>query len=142
MKQLLVLSGKGGTGKSTVASAFIKLGQVKACADCDVDAPNLHLLMTELGEPDRAGAVGRFVERQEQGRNGHGVPRAAREFAVEDHEPDAMAAARSPHRSASVGRTSAGTRIARAAANRLSSSACQAAWNARSKASPVVARSG
>ena len=54
MKQLLVLSGKGGTGKTTVASAFIKLAKVKACADCDVDAPNLHLLMPELGEPDRA----------------------------------------------------------------------------------------
>ena len=54
MKQLLVLSGKGGTGKTTVASAFIKLAKVKACADCDVDAPNLHLLMQELEEPDRA----------------------------------------------------------------------------------------
>ena len=54
MKQLLVLSGKGGTGKTTVASAFIKLAKVKACADCDVDAPNLHMLMQELEEPDRA----------------------------------------------------------------------------------------
>lgn len=45
MKQLLVISGKGGTGKTTVASAFIKLSQAKAYADCDVDAPNLHLTM-------------------------------------------------------------------------------------------------
>lgn len=44
MKQLLILSGKGGTGKTTVASAFVKLSQVKAFADCDVDAPNLHLV--------------------------------------------------------------------------------------------------
>jgi MinD superfamily P-loop ATPase len=44
MKQLLVLSGKGGTGKTTVASAFIKLSNAKAYADCDVDAPNLHLV--------------------------------------------------------------------------------------------------
>lgn len=44
MKQLLVLSGKGGTGKTTIASAFIELGQAKAYADCDVDAPNLHLV--------------------------------------------------------------------------------------------------
>jgi MinD superfamily P-loop ATPase len=43
MKQLLILSGKGGTGKTTVASAFIKLSQAKTYADCDVDAPNLHL---------------------------------------------------------------------------------------------------
>lgn len=45
MKQLLILSGKGGTGKTTVASAFIHLLQAKAYADCDVDAPNLHLVM-------------------------------------------------------------------------------------------------
>jgi MinD superfamily P-loop ATPase len=45
MKQLLILSGKGGTGKTTVASAFVKLSKAKAYADCDVDAPNLHLVM-------------------------------------------------------------------------------------------------
>ena len=45
MKQLLILSGKGGTGKTTVATAFIKLSNAKGYADCDVDAPNLHLLM-------------------------------------------------------------------------------------------------
>jgi len=47
MKQLLILSGKGGTGKTTVASAFIKLANAKAFADCDVEAPNLHLLNKE-----------------------------------------------------------------------------------------------
>lgn len=45
MKQLLILSGKGGTGKTTIASAFIKLSKARAYADCDVDAPNLHLIM-------------------------------------------------------------------------------------------------
>jgi MinD superfamily P-loop ATPase len=45
MKQLLILSGKGGTGKTTVAAAFIKLSGCRAYADCDVDAPNLHLLL-------------------------------------------------------------------------------------------------
>jgi MinD superfamily P-loop ATPase len=47
MKQLLILSGKGGTGKTTIASAFIKLSGAKAYADCDVDAPNLHLIMKQ-----------------------------------------------------------------------------------------------
>lgn len=47
MKQLLILSGKGGTGKTTIASAFIKLANAKAYADCDVDAPNLHLIMNQ-----------------------------------------------------------------------------------------------
>ena len=44
MKQLLILSGKGGTGKTTTAAAFIALAEAKAFADCDVDAPNLHLV--------------------------------------------------------------------------------------------------
>ncbi len=44
MKQLLILSGKGGTGKTTVASAFISLSKAEAYADCDVDSPNLHLV--------------------------------------------------------------------------------------------------
>lgn len=50
MKQLLILSGKGGTGKTTIVGAFIKLHNAKAYADCDVDAPNLHLI-TQHKEP-------------------------------------------------------------------------------------------
>ena len=52
MKELLILSGKGGTGKTTIASAFIKLAQAKRFADCDVDAPNLHLVMDQSIEAD------------------------------------------------------------------------------------------
>lgn len=51
MKQLLILSGKGGTGKTTVASAFIKLANAYAYADCDVDAPNLHLVTKQSDNP-------------------------------------------------------------------------------------------
>lgn len=51
MKQLLILSGKGGTGKTTVASAFIELGKIHAYADCDVDAPNLHLVVSQACAP-------------------------------------------------------------------------------------------
>ena len=58
MKQLLILSGKGGTGKTTVASAFIKLAQAKASADCDVDAPNLHLVLDQTSEPRRTDFYG------------------------------------------------------------------------------------
>lgn len=58
MKQLLILSGKGGTGKTTIASAFIKLASAKAYADCDVDAPNLHLVTNRLPEPERTDYYG------------------------------------------------------------------------------------
>lgn len=53
MKQLLILSGKGGTGKTTIASAFIKLADARAYADCDVDAPNLHLITKWNAEPEK-----------------------------------------------------------------------------------------
>ncbi|MHB8963966.1 MAG: ATP-binding protein [Saccharofermentanales bacterium] len=53
MKQLLILSGKGGTGKTTIAGAFIKLSDARAYTDCDVDAPNLHLIMNQTTLPDR-----------------------------------------------------------------------------------------
>lgn len=58
MKQLLILSGKGGTGKTTIASAFIRLSSAKAYADCDVDAPNLHLIMTQNTDPERTDYYG------------------------------------------------------------------------------------
>lgn len=58
MKQLLILSGKGGTGKTTIASAFIKLADAKAYADCDVDAPNLHLITGWKVEPKKTDYYG------------------------------------------------------------------------------------
>ena len=45
MKQLTVISGKGGTGKTTLVGAFAVLAENKVIADCDVDAPDLHLLL-------------------------------------------------------------------------------------------------
>jgi len=45
MKSVLFLSGKGGTGKTSLAGAFAFLAKEKILADCDVDAANLHLLL-------------------------------------------------------------------------------------------------
>jgi len=58
MKQLLILSGKGGTGKTTIASAFIQLSEAEVYADCDVDAPNLHLIMNQPSEAKRSNYYG------------------------------------------------------------------------------------
>lgn len=58
MRQLLILSGKGGTGKTTIASAFIKLSEAKTFADCDVDAPNLHLSFAKEIAPKKADYMG------------------------------------------------------------------------------------
>lgn len=45
MKQLVVISGKGGTGKTIISAAFATLAQNKVMVDCDVDAANLYLLL-------------------------------------------------------------------------------------------------
>lgn len=66
MKQLLILSGKGGTGKTTLASSLIKLSSTKAFADCDVDAPNLHLVMEQTLEPIKTDFYGLDVARINQ----------------------------------------------------------------------------
>jgi MinD superfamily P-loop ATPase len=44
-RQVAVLSGKGGTGKTTVAASFACLAIRPVIADCDVDAPNLSLIL-------------------------------------------------------------------------------------------------
>lgn len=44
--ELVVLSGKGGTGKTSVTAAFAVLARKAVLADCDVDAADLHLLLT------------------------------------------------------------------------------------------------
>lgn len=46
MKQVLILSGKGGTGKTTVAGVFARLAAPCVTVDCDVDAADLHILLS------------------------------------------------------------------------------------------------
>jgi MinD superfamily P-loop ATPase len=45
MKELIVISGKGGTGKTSIISAFASLAENKVLCDADVDAADLHLIM-------------------------------------------------------------------------------------------------
>ena len=51
-KELVVMSGKGGTGKTTVVASLAALAREPVLADCDVDAPDLHLVL----HPDVASA--------------------------------------------------------------------------------------
>ena len=41
--ELVVLSGKGGTGKTTIAAALSELAEDVVRVDCDVDAPNFYM---------------------------------------------------------------------------------------------------
>ena len=45
MKEVIVLSGKGGTGKTSIVGSFAALAKDKVLVDCDVDAADLHLLL-------------------------------------------------------------------------------------------------
>jgi MinD superfamily P-loop ATPase len=45
MKELVVISGKGGTGKTSIVAAFAALAKNAVLADCDVDAADLHLVL-------------------------------------------------------------------------------------------------
>ena len=45
MKQIVVISGKGGTGKTTIVASLAALAKNAVVADCDVDAPDLHLIL-------------------------------------------------------------------------------------------------
>ncbi|MFX0106670.1 MAG: ATP-binding protein [Candidatus Hodarchaeota archaeon] len=46
--EIAVISGKGGTGKTTIAAAFIAIAKNLVLADCDVDAPDLHILLQPI----------------------------------------------------------------------------------------------
>lgn len=45
MKELVVISGKGGTGKTSIVASFAGLAKNAVLADCDVDAADLHLIL-------------------------------------------------------------------------------------------------
>ena len=45
MKEVVVISAKGGTGKTSLVAAFAALAERKILVDCDVDAADLHLVL-------------------------------------------------------------------------------------------------
>jgi len=45
MKEILIVSGKGGTGKTSITAAIASLAKNAVFADCDVDAADLHLIL-------------------------------------------------------------------------------------------------
>ena len=59
MKELVIISGKGGTGKTSLTASFAALYPSAVLADCDVDAADLHLIL----QPK--------IRRREKFRSGH-----------------------------------------------------------------------
>lgn len=76
MKELVVISGKGGTGKTSITASFAALAERAIIADCDVDAADLHLVLDPqtweetpfsggsraVAEPELCLACGRCLE--------------------------------------------------------------------------------
>jgi len=48
MKELVIISGKGGTGKTSLTASFAVLADRPVVADCDVDAADLHLVLSPV----------------------------------------------------------------------------------------------
>jgi len=63
MKKITVISGKGGTGKTTLSANFSALAKNHVIADCDVDAPNMHLLLEPHVEKERNFSGGKIAVR-------------------------------------------------------------------------------
>jgi len=53
MNEIVILSGKGGTGKTSLSAAFATLNNNTIVADCDVDAANLHLVLNPVNYYER-----------------------------------------------------------------------------------------
>ena len=66
MKELVIVSGKGGTGKTSVVASFAALAEGAVLADCDVDAADLHLVLepTILTREDFSGGSCAIIEAQ------------------------------------------------------------------------------
>ncbi|HPE34256.1 MAG TPA: ATP-binding protein [Bacteroidales bacterium] len=54
-----IISGKGGTGKSSISAAFAILSENVVLADCDVDAANLHILFNPKIEDEKVYVAGK-----------------------------------------------------------------------------------
>ena len=66
MKEVVIISGKGGTGKTSIVGSFAVLAQRKVLCDCDVDAADLHLLLQPQIKEDhefRSGETA-FIEQE------------------------------------------------------------------------------
>src|SRR6056297_4262277 len=96
MKQIVILSGKGGTGKTFVSASLACLAENAVFADCDVDAANLHLLLAPEVRETHEFKGGRVAELDESACTGCGI-------CVEHCRFDALSMAAAPAAPADLG---------------------------------------
>jgi len=59
--EIAVISGKGGSGKSSISAAFISMLSNVIAVDCDVDAANLHLVFNPIWEEEHSFVSGSYA---------------------------------------------------------------------------------
>lgn len=91
MKQLAIVSGKGGTGKTTLCASLVALAKKKIVADCDVETPNLHLLLKQrvLSEKDFQGSKCAHIDSSKCSQCGKCLE-VCRFEAIKDFEVDSL----------------------------------------------------
>jgi len=91
MKEVVVLSGKGGTGKTTIVGSLAALAERKVLADCDVDAADLHLLLNPAQKQHNEFWSGQVAHIDEDGCNECGLCQELCRFdAIKDFRVDAV----------------------------------------------------
>lgn len=90
MRELVVCSGKGGTGKTSVVASFAALADKCVLADCDVDAADLHLVLSPEIQRREQFSGGKRAEINSDVCQGCGVCQAFCRFAAitENYNPD------------------------------------------------------
>lgn len=71
--ELVVISGKGGTGKTSLVASFAVLGGQQVLADCDVDAADLHLVLAPHVQQRRTFTAGHLAVIDQEACTGCGV---------------------------------------------------------------------
>jgi MinD superfamily P-loop ATPase len=75
MREIVVLSGKGGAGKTSVTAAFAALAENKVVCDLDVDAPDLHILLDPQNTAAEEFLSGNIAQVEESDCDGCGICR-------------------------------------------------------------------
>ena len=92
MKEVVVLSGKGGTGKTSIVGSFAALAKNKVLADCDVDAADLHLLLEPVLQQNNEFWSGQVAEIDEEKCTQCGLCQEVCRFAaIDDFKVDPVA---------------------------------------------------
>ncbi len=91
MQEIVVLSGKGGTGKTVIVGSLAALAKSKVLADCDVDAADLHLLLSPSEEVRNEFWSGQVTQIDQDRCNECGLCQELCRFgAIEDFRVDAI----------------------------------------------------